>query len=182
MGRQVQFHALPDDCHELLSFVDRDHVTIVVQDHTEPELTVTSSPCAERTPIVLWKDSLGTELRRTLVARPVRSYFRVRTGVGLEFSHSELTEWNGHQGLTQGRVYVNTDHRNELLVQWYDRVARWIRTHWTRCPVALAGYVGPYAMRWYSDGGLLLPTFLPPVTPEWVTFFSRQLGGREQDA
>jgi hypothetical protein len=183
MGRQVQFHALREDCRELLSFVSqRDTVTFVVQDDTEPELTVTSSPCAEKTTLVLWKDSLGTELRRTFVPRPVRPYFRVRTGVGLEFSHSVLTEWNGQAGLTQGRVYVNTDQPNELLVRWYDRVARWIRTHWTRCPEDLAGYVGPNAMRWHSEGGLLLPTFLPPVTPEWTTFFSRQLGGREEDA
>jgi hypothetical protein len=170
MGRQVQFHALREDCQELLSFVnDSDVVTIVVQDHTEPELAVASSP-------------LGTELRRTLVPQPARPYFRVRTGVGLEFSHSALTEWNGHPGLTQGRVYINTDQPNELLVRWYERVARWIRTHWTRCPEALAGYVGPNAIRWHSDGGLLLPTFLPPVTPEWTTFFSAQLGGGRQDA
>jgi len=105
MGRQVQFHALPEDCQELLSFVSqRDTVTFVVQEYTEPELTVTSSPCAEKTTLVLWKDSLGTELRRTFVPRPVRPYFRVRTGVGLEFSHSLLTEWNGQAGLTQRRA------------------------------------------------------------------------------
>ena len=177
MGRQVLFHALQEDCHELLAFIgERDVVTIVVQDHDEPELTVTRSPCAEKTSLVLWKESLATELRRTFVPRPEGPYFRVRTGVGLEFSHSVLAEWNGHAGLTQGRVYVNTDQPNELLARWSDAVARWIRSRWTRCPVDLAGYVGPNAKRWHYEGGLLLPTFVPPVTPEWTTFFARQLG------
>src|SRR5262245_4684855 len=136
MGRQVQFHALPEDCDELLSFIGgRQRVTVVVQDNAETDLTVTSNPCREQVTLVLWKDSLGTELKRTLVPRHGRPYFRVRSGTGLELSHSILTEWNSHSGLTQGRVYVSTDEPNESLVRWYDGIARWIRRRWTRCPV-----------------------------------------------
>jgi hypothetical protein len=183
MGRQVQFHALDEDCQALFSFVNRrDVVEVVAQDGPEETLTSVSTPCAEKAVLILWKDSLRTELRRTLVSRPVQPYFRVRTGVGLEFSHSAMTEWNGYQGLMQGRVYANTDRPNELLMQWYDRLARRIRIHWARCPVELGGYVGPNAMRWHSEGGLLLPTFRPPITPEWTAFFSRQISARGRDA
>ena len=155
---------------------------VVPQDGPEAKVTTAASPCVEDTVLILWKDSLRTELQRALVSRSVKPYFRVRTGVGLEFSHSMLTDWNGHKGLTQGRVYASTDQPNEPLMQWYDRVARWIRGRWARCPVDLGGYVGPNTMRWHSGGGLLLPTFRPPVTPEWERFFSRQLGARERDA
>jgi len=183
MGRQVQFHALGEDCQALLAFINRhDVVSVVARDGAEARVTTVASPCTKHTTLVLWKDSLGTDLQRKLVSRPVRPYFRVPDGVGLELSQSVPTEWNGHAGLTQGRVYANTDHPSESLLRWYERVARWIRIHWARCPVDLGGYVGPNAMRWHAEGGLLLPMFQPPVTPEWTTVLSRQLGTRERDA
>ena len=182
MGRQVQFHALGEDCQALLSFINRDDaVRVVARDRAEATVTAVSNPCTEHTTLVLWKDSLGTELHRKLVSRPVQPYFRVPDGVGLEFDQSKPTEWNGHAALTQGRVYANTDRPSESLLRWYERVARWIRIHWTRCPVDLGGYVGPNAMRWHAEGGLLLPAFRPPVTPEWTTLLGGQLGTRARD-
>lgn len=183
MGKQIQFHALSDDCQALFSFIrTTDEVMVVPQDGPEAEVTTVASPCVEESVLIVWQRSLRTELRRGLVSRPVQPYYRVRTGVGLEFSRSLLTDWNGHKGLVQGRVYASTDQPNKPLMQWYDRVARWIRGHWARCPVDLSGYVGPNAMQWHSDGGLLLPMFRPPVTAEWERFFSQQLAARAPDA
>lgn len=31
----------------------------------------------------------------------------------------------------------------------------------------MSGYVGPAAYQWYERGGLLLPTYQPPLNEEW---------------
>jgi hypothetical protein len=41
-----------------------------------------------------------------------------------------------------------------------------------RNPASLSGYVGPAAYKWFLQGGLLLPTFLPPETDVWRKFFA----------
>ena len=177
MGRQILFHALKDDCEQLFSFI-RGHeaVNVVERDAETEELVDLDMPCNAKSVLILWKKEAGTVLRRHYIARATRPYFSVPYSAGLEFSRSITTEWNGHPGLTQGRLYFNTDRVNEPLARWYSRIARWIRARWTRCPVGLSGYVGPSALNWHEDGGLLLPIFRPPDTPEWRNFFSRQLG------
>jgi hypothetical protein len=183
MGRQILFHALKDDCEEMFSFI-REHgmVTAVERDTDVNGIIDLTVPCASKSPLMLWKTGLGTRLERDHIERSVRPYFRVPYRAGLEFCPSLKSEWNGCPGLTQGRIYANTDEPNESLLVWYSRIARWIRARWARCPVPLSGYVGPNATQWHLKGGLLLPTFQPPDTAEWRKFFKKQLANPVKDA
>jgi hypothetical protein len=38
----------------------------------------------------------------------------------------------------------------------------------------MGGYVGPAASKWFASGGLILPMFVPPVTPEWTREMKQQ--------
>jgi len=53
----------------------------------------------------------------------------------------------------------------------------WINRNFESSPLKmLGGYVGPAAMRWYREGGILLPMFNPPATPAWEEFIANQHG------
>ncbi|HKE82860.1 MAG TPA: hypothetical protein VKB50_03865 [Vicinamibacterales bacterium] len=181
MGRQVLFHALGEDCQSLFSFINTDdRVTVVAQDSPATELTSLPTPCTESQVLILWKESLGTELKRTLVSLPLTAYYRVRSEVGLELNPSRASEWDGRPALVQGRLYVSGDQPNDTLGRWYDHIARWIRSRWTYSKLPPVGYIAPHALEWHRKGGLLLPTTTPPVTPAWTSYFARQLKSFER--
>jgi len=179
MGRQIPFHATVSDCSSLLSFInDGRSVTIVVQDGSDAAIVQESIPCRSKVVLILWKEALGTTLQRNRVRPEKNPYYRVPSGIGLELSLSVLTEWDGCPGLIQGRIYTGIAEPKEALVDWFTHISRWIRRHWVRA-ASPGSYVGPDALQWHLDGGLLLPSFNPPVTAEWKTFFSRQAADRK---
>src|SRR5262245_38573038 len=119
MGRQILFHALRGDCEELFSFIkEHDMVTLVERDSDANQIIDLTIPCAMKSPLMLWKKELGTHLQREHIETSVHPYFRVPYRAGLEFCPSAKAEWNGYPGLTQGRIYANTDQPNESLVRW----------------------------------------------------------------
>ena len=58
--------------------------------------------------------------------------------------------------------------------KWYEQIVRYIRKAFVRNPASLSGYVGSEAHKWFLKGGLLLPTFIPPVTDAWRRFFDEE--------
>jgi hypothetical protein len=93
----------------------------------------------------------------------------------LELSPSVLTEWRGLPALTQGRIYGVFDSKPVEFEKWYERIIRYIRKNWRKNPVSwLGGYVGPAASEWFDSGGLLLPTYIPPVTDDWIRILGEQ--------
>jgi len=77
--------------------------------------------------------------------------------------------------LAQGRIYGVFDSKPVEFEKWYERITRYIRKNWRRNPVSwLGGYVGPAASEWCDSGGLLLPTYVPPVTNDWIRILGEQ--------
>lgn len=127
--------------------------------------------------MTLWNTALLGSLERKLVKRPGGSdYYQIDASLPtLEVSPPRLIKWNGRPALLQGRVNGFFDKPSEGYEQWYDVVARWIRNNFTRNPLKLLdGYIGPQALKWFQDGGILLPMFEPPPTSEWLSFIENQ--------
>jgi hypothetical protein len=65
----------------------------------------------------------------------------------------------------QGRIWASFDTESEPLRKWFDSLVRWIRKVVVRNPVHWqSGYIGRHASEWHRSGGLLLPTYIPPIT------------------
>jgi len=183
MGRQVGFHALPDDLREFLEFATTGaSVTITLMDSDRPEVESLADPAVEKRVLTLWNRDLVPILEREVVKRPgARDYYRIPYSLlVLELSPSRLTSWNDTPALLQGRLYgFSFDSPESAYAKWYTRLRRWIESHFSRNPVkGLDGYVGTVALGWFREGGVLLPSWSPPITPEWLSFVDAQADAR----
>jgi hypothetical protein len=177
MGRQIHFHAWPEDLQTFLAFAQgRDPVTVTLMDSDRPEITPLADPAHQTATMTLWNEDLVTGLERSLVERPPHpSYYRVaRTAPVLELSPSLAVSWDNRPALVGGRLYcASLEAAHAGRAKWYEALRRWIRTRFRRVAVA-DSYVGPAASAWFDEGGILLPQFAPPVTPAWEAHFSSQ--------
>lgn len=178
MGRQILFHMLPRDCEQFFGAIrKRDAVVAVERVSQSPIIREVREPCLNRHNLILWNRSLLPSLEREYLRRSDRGpYYGVSYALPvLELALSERHQWDGKPALTQGRVYASFDAPNEGLRRWYEWIVRWIRKNFVREKVGLSGgYVGPEALKWYESGGILLPQFNPPLTPEWRKFVDAQ--------
>ena len=162
---------LPPDCEAFLRFVqERDPVVVVEKDSDSPEVTPLLSPCQPGHVLSLWNPRLLPSLERKHIKKSTKGpYYRIDAALPVpELFLPRQQEWDGAPALTQGRVYSSFDHPSEELSRWFNAIARWIRQNFTKNPVKpIGGYVGPAALKWHEEGGLLLPMVRPPVTPEW---------------
>jgi hypothetical protein len=180
VGRQVQLHALPEDCEQLLHFIHgRDPV--LVTDWTSESMMVAAvqHPCQRGGWYCLWNQALLPHLTRTFIPESKRgAYYRVDSALPvIEFSYPSPVQepWNGRAAQTQGRIWAGFETENRHFERWYNALARWIRKNFVKNPVPLlGGYVGRAAYDWYQKGGLLLPMFRPPPTPEWLSWAEAQ--------
>jgi hypothetical protein len=178
MGRQVHISVLPEDVEGLLAHIKSQHrVVLLKRDdfHSATVEPLESLPASANETLVLWNQELVPRLQREYIARETGGdYYRV-DGVAepvLEFGRSFLGEWCGRPSLTQGRIYGVFDNKSQEFVRWYEQIVRYIRKAFVRNPASLSGYAGPAAYKWFLQGGLLLPTFLPPETDVWRKFFA----------
>jgi hypothetical protein len=179
MGKQIQFHALREDMIAFLECVQQQQGPIVVtlKSSDSPTVTAVPNPSVESQTMTLWNKALLGALQRKLVVRAVGgNYYRVDDSLPtLELSPSRVVQWNGRPALLQGRVYGFFDRPFSGYGEWYEFVARCIRKKFKKNPFKLlGGYVGPEALKWFQDGGTLLPMFEPPPTPEWISFVENQ--------
>ena len=71
MGKQVQFHMLPEDMQEFLGFIQKqDDIVITCRDLDSPEIFPIIDPIKESETMVLWNKRLLPFLERKLVQRP----------------------------------------------------------------------------------------------------------------
>jgi hypothetical protein len=167
MGRQVQISVLPEDVENLLAHVKSRHPVVLVKRDDFDSATVEpleSPPANANETLILWNQKLLPQLRREHIARETTGdYYRVDESAEpvLEFRGSFLGEWCGRPSLTQGRIYGIFDNKRQEFARWYAQIVRYIRKAFVRNPASLSGYVGPAAYKWFLQGGLLLPTFLP---------------------
>jgi hypothetical protein len=185
MGKQILFHMLRDDCEELIKFVqERDPVIIVPFDSQTSELHDVKLPCDYSESLCFWNQSLLQSLQYKYIPDSKRGpYYKFDSRLPiLEFTRSIAIEWNGRQALLQGRIYSPFEgQRDDLhkLEKWYGTLVRWIRKNWIRNPVPLlGGYVAPAAFTAYEKGLTLMPMFIPPLTPQWISWNVAQDGLR----
>ncbi len=179
MGRQIQFHMLPEDQKAFLRTVqERDPVVVTMRDsdsaHVEP---IGDQEIGPDKTFCLWNRELLPHLEREWVPNP--GYYRLDTLYKpiLEFTPSFTATWEGNPALGQGRLFGNFESylgKPQDFAKWYDRLVRWIRANYHKNPRGMGGYVGPGAYEFYKSGGYLLPNFLPPRTKEWLAVLSKQ--------
>jgi hypothetical protein len=180
MGRQVHFSVLPEDVEGLFAHLKIRHRVVVVKRDDPDSATVkplVSQAANANETLILWNQELLPELRRKLVSRETAAdYYRVDEFAQpvLEFDGSFLGQWCNRPSLTQGRIYGTFDNKSRDFSRWYEQIVRYIRKSFVRNPASLSGYVGPAACKWFREGGLLMPTFLPPDTDVWREFFAEQ--------
>jgi hypothetical protein len=180
MGRQVQISMMPDDVEQLLTHLKSQHRIVVVKrdDFDSADVKpLKSVPTGTNETLILWNLDLLPRLHRRLISRENDAdYYRVDEFAQpvLEFSGSSLVQWCDRPSLTQGRIYGTFENKHQGFVKWYEQIVRYIRKSFVRNPANVSGYVGPAAYKWFRDGGLLLPTFLPPVTDSWRKFFAEE--------
>jgi hypothetical protein len=179
VGRQVEFHALADDIKSFVDFVrTHDDVLVTLKDADRPEVEPISDPSAETSVLTLWNRTLLPSLKRDLVKRENGGdYYRIDPFLPtLELSPSLAVQWDGEPALLSGRVYgFSFDDTTSEYDRWYKAVAGWIRSHFVSSPLKLlGGYVGPAAFSWFKSGGILLPSFDPPRTADWLSFVEAQ--------
>jgi hypothetical protein len=171
---------LPEDRADFLGFVrQRDHVVITefTSDRADIQPIDLNQPQVHPNWLCLWNVDLLPSLKREHVpVSNVGPYYRVDSSLPiLEFSVPNQTEWDERPALTQGRLYAYAYQNHSALRTWYEALSRRLRKSFVKNPTGwMAGYVGPAAFRWYERGGLLLPTYQPPLTPEWRARINEQ--------
>jgi len=172
------FHMLASDCERFLDFLQRrDPIFVVARDSDRADILRVVEPCAFEGALCLWNQSLLPRLRRDYIPESIHGpYYRISDSLPvLEFLSCRETRWNGCPALVQGRVWGSFDDPSERFRKWFEAIVRWIRRNYVRDPAGpLGGYVGPAALKWYKEGGILLPMFEPPVTNEWLSFVKAQ--------
>lgn len=179
MGRQTSFHMLAEDCKQFVDFLRRrDPIIVIRRDSTSPTIEEIHRPWEKGGGYCLWNQALLPTLEREYIPKSDRGpYYRVDSvWPVIEFSYPGPVQkpWNGRPGLTQGRVWAGFERENKDFERWYNSVVRWIRKSFIKNPVPLGGYVGSAAYDWYKNGGLLLPVFYPPLTPQWLSWVEAQ--------
>jgi hypothetical protein len=177
MGRQIHISVLPEDVEQLLTHIKSRHPVVVAKrDDYDPKVKpLALLPTGETDLFMLWNRDLLPQITRRRINRKDGSRYYTADEQAepiLEFSVSLLRQWRNRLGLTQGRIYGVFDNKSQDFVTWYEQIVRYIRKAFVRNPANLSGYVGPAAYKWFLQGGLLLPTFLPPETDVWRQFFA----------
>jgi hypothetical protein len=178
MGRQIQLSMLPNDADAILTTIrNRGPIEVLIRDADSADVApLTSVPDRSDSILILWNKHLTPTLKRKWISARTPGYYSVDyfTLPVLEFSLSVLTEWKGKPALTQGRIYGQFDGKPIEFEKWFEQIVRYIRKNWRKNPVSMGGYVGPEAGEWFAAGGLLLPTFNPPVTTAWARVMAEQ--------
>jgi hypothetical protein len=179
MGRQTQFHMLEEDCKSFLDFVQQRDPVFVIEKYSS-SLNLESLTKASEHPNVycLWNQAVCPVLVPEKI-RQTNGTLRYHIDTNLpviEFDYRGpiATTWNERPALTQGRVWASFQQADNHFESWYNAVIRWLRKNFVRNPVPIGGFVGPAAYKWYKAGGVLLPTFLPPVTSSWLSWVEAQ--------
>src|SRR5713226_3536793 len=79
MGKQLQFHTLPEDMQMFLDFVQKHYpVVVTLKSSDSPKVTPVSDAITESDIMTLWNKALLDSLERKLIHRPGGSdYYRV---------------------------------------------------------------------------------------------------------
>lgn len=178
MGRQITFHMLQKDNEEFFQFlISRHDIFAAVWTSDNPEVVRCEAPARELGTIAMWELHPETRRQRKKIVRGDGSvvYEFDRQHSVLEFSPSALVTHESSPALLQGRLYSFLKDMDVETASLFRTGSQWIKRSFVPCPYKLlGGYVGPAAMRWHRDGGVLLPMFNPPATQAWEEFIRSQ--------
>jgi hypothetical protein len=160
---------LPEDALEFLAYARTKAPTTCTERYSDSGLISERDVRSGSQLLCLWNHDILPTLRREYITNSAKPYYRVDTSLPvIEFSVPHKSEWNGVPALTQGRIWASFDVPSEPLRRWFDSLVRRIRKTFVKNPIHWqSGYVGQYAYEWHRRGGLLLPTYSPPITVEW---------------
>jgi hypothetical protein len=178
MGHQITFHMLDEDRREFFRFLSSKH-RFVASGWTSDTSAVVhcESPAQENGALALWEPSSRIQRQRKKIVREDGSivYEFDRQLSVLEFDPSVFVMHGRSPALLQGRLYSFLSEMGIETSSLFRAARQWIKRSFEHCPLELlGGYIGPVAMRWYRDGGILLPMFNPPATPAWEEFITSQ--------
>jgi hypothetical protein len=172
---------LPEDQEAFFRVVKEKADVVVIQRDTDSadiqgNHTVTTGADPS---LCLWNRGILPNLERKWVPEPGYYSIDILSLPVLEFHPPFVSKWQGAPAVAQGRLFGNFESylkKPEQFEAWYEGLVRWIRKNYQRNPAGqvIGGYVGPAAMRFYEQGGYLLPNFLPPTTKEWLSIIGRQ--------
>lgn len=177
MGRQIRFHMLPEDCRQFVQFLRERDPVIVARWHSSEsaEIEDVAKPWENSGHFCLWNQAILPSLKRGITGQ----YFNVNHSEPvIEFSYESLSPalWNRQPFLLQGRIWASFETADKGFEGWYNAAVRWIRKHFIRDRAV--GFdrdsIGPEAYEWFKKGGLLLPSFNPPVTESWLAWANVQ--------
>jgi hypothetical protein len=174
MGNQIHFY---------MTEIDREEFLNIVQEYAPTLIALRDADVAEVNPsdeseinsgktLALLNLQFSSGLHRKWIPEP--GYFRLDTlnEPVLEYMPSFYNRWQERPGLGQGRLFGNFEShlgKPPDFFKWYESLANWIRKHYKKNPNAIGGYIGSDAEKFRAEGGYLLPNFLPPATPEWIS-------------
>lgn len=178
MGHQITFHMLEEDRKEFFNFLSSQHRFIASRWTSDTSAVVhCESPAQENGALAIWEPQSEVDRLREMVLRNDGSivYEFDRQISVLEFDPGMFVVHGGSQALLQGRLYSFLSEMSIETSSLFRTARRWIKRSFEACPLKLlGGYIGPAAMRWYRDGGILLPMFNPPATSAWEEFITSQ--------
>jgi hypothetical protein len=176
----MRFHMLPEDCRSFVHFLQQRDPVIVAEIHSSEsesaEISEVFRPWDSRGFYCLWNQAIPPELTRKAFGK----FFHVDhlSVLVIEFTCPSPTPepWNGQPALEQSRIWANFKTENQEFERWYNAVVRWIRKNFIRDVGVGFGRdsIGPAAYDWFKAGGLLLPSFRPPVRDNWLAWVSAQ--------
>jgi hypothetical protein len=144
--------------------------------HDEEIITMKTPELSSET-LALWTGNSGFAPNRKSVKGEDQSTAFVFEwdSEAIEYEPSRIVLRGGVAALLQGRLYnmpAKSMGPQPLLL----KLAKgWLRRSCESCPFKeFRGYIGPFALKWFQAGGLLLPMFNPPFTPAWEGLLSRQ--------
>jgi hypothetical protein len=167
----------PEDCHRFVSFLQERDPVIVTEWHSSKsaEIEAVIRPWERGGMYCLWNQEILPALSRDATGQ----FFNISfTAPVIEFSYAspEIELWNGQPSLVQGRIWASFETDDKSFESWYNAAVRWIRKNFIR-DQALGhdrDSIGPEAYEWFKAGGLLLPSFRPPLTDAWLGWASVQ--------
>lgn len=179
MGKQISFFMTAEDEREFAQFVreDPDTVFIARQARTSDVLEFSYPEEADRSERIRYSDTLLIWNKRICAKVTMRQYSPESFAVGDEMN-KELIEFSRcflhGRTIVAGRLYADMyslDEAGKQLIRkgkeferWYNKLARWIRRHYTRDP-KYGNNIGPRAREAFESETLELAAFLTPKGP-----------------
>lgn len=179
MGRRIQLHMTAVDRYEFCRYAQY-HLGLQFGWRDGEAQSVDRLSCedvGEAGTAVVWSEGLCQNLRRKWIPNP--GYYRVDTLrlPVMEYVPSSTAKWEDQPALCQGRLFGDFEAnlgKPKQFLRSYQVLHTWVKKNYRKAPNELEGYVGPSAWEFYSQGGYLLPFFVPPRIPEWLSSIASQ--------